>query len=39
MAIRSVLDENVRSAIIKMSRVFQRICAKEVPMSDEEDMM
>ena len=39
MAIRSVLDEEVRLAIIKMCRVFQRICEKEVRSDSEEDLM
>lgn len=30
MAVRNLLDEEVRVAIIKMCRVFQRICEKEV---------
>jgi hypothetical protein len=39
MVVRNVLDESVRVAIIKMSRVFQRLCAKEVREADEHDMM
>jgi hypothetical protein len=39
MAVRNVLDESVRMAIIKMSRVFQRLCAKEVNEGDAEGMM
>jgi len=39
VAVRNVLDENVRLAIIKMSRVFQKLCAKQVRKADEEDMM
>ena len=30
MAVRTLLDEEVRLAIIKMCRVFQRICEKEI---------
>ena len=39
MAIQNVLNENVRLAIIKISRVFQRLCAKEVRSADKHDMM
>ena len=39
MAIRNLLDENERAAIIKMSRVFQKMCAKEVRVDDRDDMM
>ena len=39
IAIRNLLDEEVRSAIIKMCRVFQRICEKEVRADAEEDVM
>lgn len=39
MAIRNLLDDNVRLAIIKMSRVFQRLCAKEVRLAEKDDMM
>ncbi len=39
VAVRNILDERVRLAIIKMSRVFQRLCAKEVRLCDKEDMM
>ena len=38
-AIQNVLDGNVRLAIIKISRVFQRLCAKEVRSPDQHDMM
>ena len=39
VAVRNVLDEEVRLAIIKMCRVFQRICEKEVRADGEEDLM
>jgi hypothetical protein len=39
VAVRNVLDEEVRMAIIKMCRVFQRICEKEVRADVEEDVM
>ena len=39
IAVRNILDERVRLGIIKMSRVFQRLCAKEVRVDDKEDMM
>lgn len=39
IAVRNILDERVRLAIIKMSRVFQRLCAKEVRVADKDDMM
>ena len=39
VAVRNILDESVRMAIIKMSRVFQRLCAKEVKEGDAEGMM
>jgi len=39
VAIPSVLDENVRLAIIMMSKVFQKLCAKEVQEADHDDMM
>jgi len=39
LAVRNVLDESVRVAIIKMSRVFQRLCAKEVRREDKERTM
>lgn len=39
MAVRNILQENVRLAIIKMSRVFQRLCAKEVRAADKDDIM
>ena len=39
LAIRNVLDKSVRVAIIKMSRVFQRLCAKEVREGDAQIMM
>ena len=35
----NILDENVRLAIIKMSRVFQRLCEKEIKQSDRDDLM
>ena len=39
VAVRNILDENVHLAIIKMSRVFQRLCAKEVRLAEEDAMM
>jgi len=39
MATRNVLDENVRLAIIKISKVFQRLCTKEVRSTNKHDMM
>ena len=39
MAVRNLLDESVRVAIIKMSRVFQKLCAKEVRREDKERTM
>ena len=39
VAVRNILDENVRLAIIKMSRVFQKLYTKQVRQADEEDMM
>ena len=39
MAVRNLLDESVRVAIIKLSRVFQRLCAKEVKRGDKEGTM
>lgn len=39
VAIKSVLDKNVRVAIIKMCRVFQKLCEKEVRFADKSDMM
>jgi hypothetical protein len=39
VVVHNVLDESVRVAIIKMSRVFQRLCAKEVRKRDAEGMM
>ena len=39
MAVRNILDENVRFAIIKMSRVFQRLCEKDIKESDEDEVM
>jgi len=39
IAIRNVLDENVRSAIIQMCRVFQKLCEKEIRHSEQDDMM
>jgi hypothetical protein len=39
VAVRNLLDKSVRVAIIKMSRVFQRLCAKEVRREDKERTM
>ena len=39
VVVRNVVDESVRIAIIKMSRVFQRLCAKEVKEGDAKGMM
>ena len=39
MAVRGILDEEVRLAIIKICRVFQRICEKEVRSDGEEALM
>lgn len=39
MAIRNLLDEEVRVAIIKMCRVFQRICEKEVREDTRDTLM
>ena len=39
VAVRNILDENVRVAIIKISRVFQRLCEKEIKESDEDEVM
>ena len=39
VAVRNLLDESVRVAIIKMNRVFQRLCAKEVRRGDKEGTM
>ena len=39
MAVWNILDENVRLAIIKMSRVFQKLYEKEIKQSDRDDLM
>jgi hypothetical protein len=39
VAVRNILDENVRLAIIKISRVFQRLCEKEIREADKDDVM
>ena len=39
VAVCNILDDSVRIAIIKMSRVFQRLCAKEVKEGDAKGMM
>ena len=39
VAVRNILDEDVRLAIIKMSRVFQRLCEKEIKVADEHAIM
>ena len=39
VAVRNILDKRVRLAIIKMNRVFQKLCAKEVRLEDKDDMM
>jgi hypothetical protein len=39
VAVCNLLDESVHVAIIKMSRVFQRLCAKEVKRNDKEGTM
>ena len=39
VAIRSILDERVRAAVIKMSRVFQKLCTKEVRLADKDELM
>jgi len=39
VAVRNVLDENVHVAIIKICRVFQKLCEKEVHSADKSDMM
>ena len=39
VAVRNIQDKRVRLAIIKMSRVFQKLCAKEVRLEDKDDMM
>ena len=39
MAIRNLLDETVRLAIIKICRVFQKICEKEIREDDCDNVM
>ena len=39
MAIRNLLDEEVGVAIIKMCRVFQRICEKDVREDARDSLM
>jgi hypothetical protein len=36
LALRDCLDEEVRQAIIKVSRVFQRLCAREIKIADQD---
>lgn len=39
MAIRNLLDEEVRVAIIKMCRVFQRLCEKDIREDTHDSLM
>ena len=39
MVVPKILNKNVQLAIMKMSRVFQKLCAKEVRATDEADLM
>jgi hypothetical protein len=39
VAVRNILSEDVRVAIIKISRVFQRLCEKEIRESDHDELM
>jgi len=39
VAVRNVLDENVRLAIIKICRVFQKLCEKEVLEAAHDELM
>jgi hypothetical protein len=34
LALRDCLDNEVRQAVLKVSRVFQRLCAKEIKIAD-----
>jgi hypothetical protein len=39
LALRDCLDEEVRQAVMKVSRVFQRLCAREIKIADREQDM
>jgi len=39
VAVRNLLDKNVRMAIMKICRVFQKLCEKEIRQDDEVALM
>lgn len=39
LAVRNMLEENVRQAIMKVSRVFQKLCSRVVILSEKTEMM
>lgn len=39
VAVRNVLDKRVHTVVIKMCRVFQKLCEKEIRQDDEPILM